>query len=56
MSIFETIGIVCIVGGVLLFTTGTGAVIGLPTIINGIILVGIGRIYRTVQDIQRRIR
>jgi len=54
--ILETIGVICIVVGIILSVTILGAAVGIPTLINGIVLFAIGATYRTVKDIQKKIK
>ena len=51
----EIIGVICIIAGIILSITIIGAVIGIPTLVDGIVLFAIGATYRAVKDIQKKL-
>ncbi len=52
----EVIGVISIVVGAILTITILGITIGIPTLIDGIVLFAIGATYRAVKDIQKKIK
>ena len=52
----EVIGVISIVVGAILTITILGITIGIPTLIDGIVLFAIGATCRAVKDIQKRIK
>lgn len=46
--------VIIIIAGIILSITVIGAVIGIPILVNGIVLFAMGATYRAVRDIQKK--
>ena len=54
--VLEIIGVICIIVGIILSITVIGAAVGIPTLVDGIVLFAIGATYRAVKDIQKKLK
>ena len=54
--VLEVIGIIVMIVGVVLATTILGAAVGIPMIVQGILLFAIGSVYRNVKALRKEIK
>jgi len=54
--VLEVIGIIVMIVGVVLAATILGAAVGIPMIVQGILLFAIGSVYRNVKAIRKEIK
>ncbi len=52
----KVIGVISIVVGIILSITLVGAVVGIPVLVDGIVLFAIGAIYQDIKDIKKKLK